>query len=353
MSHAAAARRFRVVLTADFFGSDGVSRYRDLGLSVLEGEPRIEHAALAAHGPEIGPEQIAGAQGVIVLTPSVTARTVAQSDDLLAIGRFGVGFDAVDVAACTEADVAVFITAGAVDYSVAEATIAWMLALTHHVRAKDSLVRRGDWDERSKWMGSELRDRTLGVVGLGGIGRKLVELLKGFGMKPPLAFDPYVDPVLAVEAGVRLAGLDEVLIAADFVSIHCPLTDQTRGLIGAPELGLMKPDAYLINTSRGGIVDEDALFDALLDGRIAGAGIDVFADEPVVRPHRFAQFDNVLLAPHCIAWTEELFRDIGRTVCRGMLDVAYGRRPRGVLNPQVFDSPNFAAKWERLRLPAG
>lgn len=353
MSQAESTRRFRVALTADFFGPDGVPRYRDLGLGVFEGEPRIEHSAFAVHRPEIGPDQVGGAQGVIVLTPAVTARTVAHSRDLLAIGRFGVGHDTVDVAACTEADVVVFITAGAVDYSVAEATIAWMLALTHHVRAKDDLVRRGRWDERSSWMGRELRDRTLGVVGLGGIGRKLVELLAGFGMKPPLAFDPYVDPVRAVEAGVRLAGLDEVMLTADFVSINCPLTDQTRGLIGAPELGLMKPDAYLINTSRGGIVDEDALYEVLSERRIAGAAIDVFAEEPVVRPHRFGELDNVLLAPHCIAWTEELFRDIGRAVCRGMFDLAHGRRPRGVVNPQVFDRPSFASKWERLRLPVG
>jgi phosphoglycerate dehydrogenase-like enzyme len=281
----------------------------------------------------------------------VTKASVSRSDDLLAIGRFGVGYDSVDVDACTEADVAVFIAVGAVDHSVAEATVAWMLALTHHVRAKDNLVRRGAWDDRSRWMGRELRDRTLGVVGLGGIGRALVKMLAGFGMNPPLAFDPYVDRVAALELGVRLVGLDELMVASDFVSINCPLTDQTRGLIGTPELALMKPEAYLINTARGGIVDEDALYDALCDGRIAGAAIDVFAQEPIVGPHRFGTLDNVLLAPHCIAWTDEIFRDIGRAVCRGMIDLAHGRRPRGVVNPQVFDRPNFRRKRERLRLP--
>ena len=132
--------------------------------------------------PTIAPAQVGDAQGVIVLTPAVTAASLSGADDLLAIGRFGVGYDAVDVAACTDADVAVFITTGAVDRSVAEATVAWMLALTHHVRVKDALVREGRWDERSRWMGSELRERTLGVVGLGGIGRALVALLAGFGM---------------------------------------------------------------------------------------------------------------------------------------------------------------------------
>jgi phosphoglycerate dehydrogenase-like enzyme len=225
-----------------------------------------------------------------------------------------------------------------------------MLALTHHVRAKDALVREGRWNDRSGFMGCELRGRTLGVVGLGGIGRKLVGLLAGFEMAPPLAFDPYIDPELARGMGVRLVGLDELMSTSDFVSVNCPLTDQTRGLIDARVLGLMKPDAYLINTARGGIVDEDALFDALNNRWIAGAAIDVFAEEPVVRPHRFGTLDNVLLAPHCIAWTDELFCDIGRAACQGMLDLALGRRPRGVVNPQVFDRPGFRRKWERLRL---
>src|SRR4051794_896834 len=350
MSHGQDTRRFKVALTADLFGPGGVPLYRDLGLSAFEGTPRIEHRVLAEHRPVLEPDQVGDAQGLIVLTPKVTKASVSRSDDLLAIGRFGVGYASVDVDACTEADVAVFIAAGAVDHSVAEATVAWMLALTHHVRVKDDLVRRGAWDDRSRWMGRELRDRTLGVVGLGGIGRALVKMLAGFGMSRPLAFDPYVDRAVALELGVGLVGLDELLVASDFVSINCPLTDQTRGLIGVAELGLMKPDAYLINTARGGIVDEDALYEALRDRRIAGAAIDVFAQEPIVGPHRFGTLDNVLLAPHCIAWTDEIFRDIGRAVCRGMIDLAHGRRPRGVVNPQVFDRPGFRRKWERLRL---
>ena len=108
----------------------------------------------------------------------------------------------------------------------------------------------------------------------------------------------------------------------------------------------MKPKAYLINTARGGIVDEDALFEALSERRIAGAALDVFDNEPVIRPHRFGTLDNVLLAPHCIAWTDELFRDIGRAACQGMVDLSLGKRPHGVLNPHVFDRPTFQRKWE-------
>jgi phosphoglycerate dehydrogenase-like enzyme len=231
---------------------------------------------------------------------------------------------------------------------VAEATVGWMIALAHHVRVKDRLVRNGQWNERSQYMGGELRDRTLGVVGLGGIARATIDLLRGFGMKPPLAYDPVIDAATAAKLGVRLVALEELLQEADFVSLHCPLNEQTRGLIGARELDKMKSNAYLINTARGGIVDEDALYRALKDGRIAGAAIDCFAQEPVTQPHRFGELENVLLAPHSIAWTNELFRDIGRAVCQGMLDLSLGRRPKGVVNSAVFDRPGFQAKWKRL-----
>jgi phosphoglycerate dehydrogenase-like enzyme len=139
-----------------------------------------------------------------------------------------------------------------------------------------------------------------------------------------------------------------LLAQADFVSIHCPLNEKTRNLIGAQELGLMKQSAYLINTARGGIVNEEALFNALAQDRIAGAAIDCFENEPLKSVPGFASFDNVLLAPHCIAWTDELFRDIGRTVGKGMLDLAQGKRPNGTVNPEVFDRPGFQSKWQRI-----
>jgi phosphoglycerate dehydrogenase-like enzyme len=339
---------FRVALTADFYNADGTTRYPDIGLSTFAAHPHVTHQPFTEHRKQIGPDQIGDANGVIVLTPAVTAETVSRAENLLAVGRFGVGYDAVDVKACTNADVVAFITPGAVDRPVAEATVGWMLALTHRVPAKDRLVRTGQWDERSKYMGAELRDRTLGLVGLGGIARKVVELLKGWGMNPPIAFDPYANPAAAGELGVRLVTLDELMREADFVSIHCPLTEQTRGLIGRREIGLMKGDAYLLNTARGGIVDEDALYDALKEKRIAGAALDCFAEEPVTKPHRFGEFENVLLAPHCIAWTRELFRDIGRSVCQGMVDLSLRRRPAGVLNPEVFERSGFQQKWERI-----
>lgn len=342
------SKTFRVALTADFYDADGRTKYRDIGLNLLAEDPAFALGRFAEHRGEIEPDQLHAINGAIVLTPRVTARSLSESGDLLALARFGVGYDSVDVAACTAADVLLFITTGAVDYSVAEATVSWMLGLSHHLRVKDRLVREARWGDRSQYMGSELRQRTLGVIGFGGIGRTVVTLLAGFGMQPPLVYDPYASAADVTRHGARTVGLDELLTSSDYVSLHCPLNEQTRNLIGARELSLMKPTAYLINTARGGIIDEDALFDALNQRQIAGAAIDCFVGEPLTEPPRIAQLENVLLAPHCIAWTDELFRDIGRTACQGMIDLVRGRRPTGVVNPEVFERPGFQAKWRRL-----
>ena len=349
------AKSFQIGLTADFFDAAGRTAYRDIGLTVLQSEPDIGWRPLAQSargGPEIEPSQLDGVQAALVLAPRVTADSLARSENLLAVARFGVGYDSVDVAACTSADVVLTIAAGAVDRPMAEATLAWLLALTHHVRVKDRLVREGRWHDRNGYMGTELRERTLGIVGFGGIGRMLVHLLSGFGMNQPLAFDPHLDAASVALGGARKVGLDELLQSADFVSLHCPLNETTRNLIGARELALMKPTACLVNTARGGIVDEDALYTALADKRIAGAALDVFAGEPILQPHRFGKLENVLLAPHSIGWTDELFRDLGRAALGSIVELAHGRKPaRGIVNPEVFAQPSFLSKWARLRLP--
>ncbi len=341
--------KFRVAFTADFFEDDGQPKFDDYGLNILEEYPTIEVSRFDTHLPEITPEQVGDAQGVIVLTPRATALTLSQSQNLLAISRFGVGYDNVDVAACTKADVLATITRGAVDRPVAEATVGWMIALTHHLLAKDRLLREGRWEERTQFMGTELRDRTLGVIGFGGIGSATVKLLSGFGMNKPLVYDPYLDDDTATSCNVQKVSLETLLAEADFVSINCPLNNETQNLISTRELKLMKPTAYLINTARGGIVNEDALFSALSEQRIRGAALDCFDGEPITSPHRFGTLDNVLLAPHSIAWTHELFRDIGHIACQTMVDLAHGRRPHGVINPEVFDRPLFQEKWERLK----
>ncbi len=340
---------FRVALTGDCF-KDGIPVYPDFDLSLLKATEGIELIPFKEHHPEIEAHQLDGAQAVIVLSPKVTRKSLAHSEDLLAISRFGVGYDGVDVSACTEADVVLCTTVGAVDRPVAEAVVGWMIALGHHMRTKDRLVREGRWKDRSAFIGCELRERTLGVIGLGGIGRMLVKLLQGFGMNPPIAFDPFVDAETASQLGVEMVELQELMTRADFVSVHCPLNDQTKSLISQPELSLMKPTAYLINTARGGIVDEAPLFEALASGRIAGAALDCFVGEPLTNPHRFGELENVLLAPHCIAWTHELFRDIGSVASQSIIDLAQGRRPHGAVNAAVFERKSFQEKWDRLKI---
>jgi phosphoglycerate dehydrogenase-like enzyme len=362
-------RTFRIAVTADFFDEAGRPKYRDLGLSVLDEAAGVVHAPLAEYQAELQAAQLGGGvNALLVLAPRVTRNSLAASGDLLAVARFGVGYDSVDVAACTDHDVVLTIARGAVDRPVAEATVGWMLALGHHVKIKDRLTRELRWHDRSQHMGWELRERTLGIIGFGGIAREIVRLLGPFGLRETLVFDPYYDPEAAPIVGrtsgsskmgdeaelrptVRKVALDELLAAADIVSVHCPLTPETRGLLGPRELSLMKPTAVLINTARGNIVDEAALVAALRDGRLAGAAIDCFATEPLAERHPLAEFDNVLLAPHAIAWTDELFRDIGRTACGSLVDLAHGRRPHGVVNPEVFERPTFQAKWRRLSLP--
>lgn len=342
------APQFRIAVTADFHDERGEPRYQDIGLGEFTGISQIVTRGFSKHLAEISAEQLHGFHAALVLTPRVTVGSLEGNDQLLAIARFGVGYDTVDVAACTERDILVTNTPGAVDRPVAEATVGWMLALTHRIAQKDRLVREGRWEERSQHMGTELRDRILGIVGLGGIGRKLVSLLQGFGMRQPVAFDPFVSAEVFEQCGVRKVTLKELLETADFVSLHCPLTEDTRGLIGAEQLRQMKPSAWLLNLARGGIVDEMALDEALRSGRLAGAAVDCFENEPVIAAPPFAGLDNVLLAPHSIAWTHELFRDIGRSACGSLREISQGIRPATAVNPEVFDRPGFQRKWETV-----
>ena len=344
------ANTYRVALTADLYDGDKLL-CEDMGLNVLDDAPDVERFNIKERRPEVGPEQLEGAQGVLVWAPAITANTVSQPDGLLAFSRIGVGFDKVDVVACTEAEVLVFTTQGAVDRSMAEGTVTFMLALTHNLLVKDRSLRGEPTWSQFEHLGKELRDRTFGAVGLGGIATEAIRLLSIFGMNPPIAFDPFVDAGTAKALGVELVPLNELMQRADFVSVHCPLNDQTRGLIGADQIGRMRPEAYLMNTARGGIIDEDALYDALKNNRIAGAALDVFAGEPLTEPHPLAELDNAILTPHAIGMTDELMRDIGAAACQKLVDLSVGKVPeRGLLNPQVLESAGFQEKWQRLRV---
>jgi phosphoglycerate dehydrogenase-like enzyme len=323
----------------------------------------IEHVygpALAAAGAELvfpgRPQQLTEAELLDVLPGCVgtlagsepyTRAVIAAAapKGLKVIARAGVGYDAVDLAAATEHGVAVTVDPGTNQESVAEHTFTLILALARHLIRQHNGIAAGGWPRQTN---TPLRGSVLGLLGLGRIGKAVARVGRNFGMTV-IGFDPFADAAYCAANGIELASMDDVFRRADWVSLHMPMLPESRQCVNARTLGLMKPTAYLINTARGGIVDEAAL-DAVLRGRkIAGAAIDCFENEPLVAPPPFADLDNVVLAPHCIAWTDELFRDIGRAVCRGMLDLADGRVPRGVVNPEVLDRPGFRAKWNRIR----
>lgn len=348
-SEAGAQAAFRVGLSADFCDERGQLAFPDIGLPILEGHAGISYDFIDEYHPEYVPEQLWGYDVLISLKPKITAKSLHGVDRLCAIGRCGVGYDNVDLAACTEHGIAVYITPGGVIRPVAESIVLLMLALSHNLLNKDRLVRQGKWPESTRRLGREPRDRVVGTIGLGNIACEAVRLLRVLNVRRFLAFDPFADAQRASELGVDLVSLDELLRESDFVLVNCPLTPETRGLLGSDQFARMKPDAVLVNTARGPIVQEKALIDALQSGRIAGAALDVFEHEPLSADSPLTKMENVILTSHSIAWTEELFRDMGRIDCEGALAVFRGEAPQHVVNPQVFGNSAFRDKLARYK----
>jgi D-3-phosphoglycerate dehydrogenase len=334
------SRTFRVGLTRDFLKPDGTPAYGDVGLGGLGEAPGIEHEYLPDDTRELTAEQIRGYDALVVLAPRVTAATVAGADRLAIVARFGVGYDTVDVAACSQAGVLVTITPDGVRRPVATSALTFLLALSHRLLIKDRLTRAGRWSDKGDYMGTGLTGRTFGLVGLGNIGREVFALARPLGMRH-LAFDPYATPDSASSVGAELVDLETLLRTSDFVSICCALTPETYHLIDAERLKLMKPTAYLINVARGPIVDQGALTVALRDNWIQGAAIDVFEQEPVDPHEEILGFDNVIATPHGICWTDECFRGNGQSACESVLDVAAGRVPRYVVNRAALEHPRL------------
>lgn len=336
---------FRVGVTRDFLRADGTLGFGDIGLDLLDGVPGVEWEFLAENTPELGPEQVRDYDALLVLAPRVTAETVAGAERLSVVARFGVGYDNVDVDACSAAGVLLTITPDGVRRPVAAAIMTFLLALSHRLVEKDRLTRAGRWAEKLDYMGMGVTGRTLGLVGLGNIGRETCALARPFDLRV-LAADPYATPEAAQAAGAELVGLDSLLAASDYVAICCALTPETHHLLNAERLSRMKPSAYLINAARGPIVDQAALTAALREGRIRGAALDVFEQEPVDPGDPILRLDNVIVAPHAICWTDECFLGNGRSACESILDVAAGRVPAHVVNRGALEHPGFQ---QRLR----
>jgi len=340
---------FRVGLSADFCDDQGKLVFPDIGLSLLDGFPELSYCFIPKYEAEYLPEQLEGYDVLISLKPRVTPQSLRGISRLCAIGRCGVGYDNVDLDACTERGIAVFITPGGVVRPVAESILLFVLALSHRLTIKDRQVRHGSWVESTRRLGREPRDRVVGTIGLGNIASEAIRLLRALDVKRFLAFDPYATTEKASQLGVELVSLDELLRASDFVLVNCPLTPQTRGMIGDAQFALMKSDAVLINTARGPIVQEAALIYALQSGQIGGAALDVFEQEPLSAASPLAAMDNVILTSHSIAWTEELFRDMGRADCMGALAIHRGEAPCDVVNRDVLARPLFLEKLARHR----
>jgi D-3-phosphoglycerate dehydrogenase len=219
---------------------------------------------------------------------------------------------------------------------VAVAALTFLLALAGKLLTKDRLTREGRWSEKLDHMGVGLTGRTLGVIGLGNTGREVFRMAAPLEMRH-IGHDPYVDAAAATGYGIEWLPLDELLRQADFVCLCCNLTEETRHLINASRLAQMKPTAYLINVARGPIVDQQALTAALQRRSIAGAGLDVFEQEPVDPADPLLKLDNVVLSPHALCWTDECFLGNGRSACQSIVDVAQGRVPRHVVNPDALN----------------
>ena len=314
------------VLIADKLEASGIDLLKNLGIEV-ETRLNLKGAELAAALREFD-------AAIVRSQPKVTAEALESPGKLRAIARAGAGVDNIDVPAATRKGIVVMNTPGGNSVSAAEHTVALMFSLARRVPAADATVKAGGWD-RNKFVGTQLAGKTLGVVGLGRIGREVARRARGLDMTV-IALDPFVTAAKAAELGLEsAANLDELLPKVDFLTVHVPFSAETKSLIGARELGLMKKTACVLNVARGGIIDEQALADALTAGRIAGAGIDVFTAEPTAPDNPLLKAPNVVLTPHLGASTFEAQENVAVEAAQLIADF--------LLKGQVANAVNMAA----------
>ena len=283
------------------------------------------------------------ADAVIVRLFKINADDLAGARRLKVVAKHGAGLDNIDCQAATERGIPVIYTPGANANAVAEHAIGLLLALARNTTRADAALRGGRPFERGEFQGVELAGRTLAIIGLGRIGSRVARKAHGLDMQV-VAYDPYVDPASYAGPVTLVGSVDHLLAAADFVTLHVPLTDETRNMIDTGALARLKPGCRLINTSRGGVIDERALCDALHRGSLAGAALDVFAQEPLAPGHPLRRTPNTLLTPHVSGITAEAMSNVSRQVARGVIDVLEGRTPGGLVNPVVLDQPSGSGR---------
>jgi phosphoglycerate dehydrogenase-like enzyme len=336
--------RFRVGLAPELLDAAGKPTFGEEPFRILDGAPEIERVWLPERYTEI-PVAVALEYDAIYLTQQrVTRSSVARAAEgrLKVVARHGVGYDSVDIPAMTEAGVVVTNTPFAIRRPVATIAMTFVLALAGHLFAKDRLTRAGRWNERVDYMGTGLTGRKLGIVGGGGIGKELIPLARAFDLQVSVA-DPFVPAADIEKLGAKLVPLEAMMAESDFVVVACLLNDETRALINAQRIALMKPTAYLINVARGPIVHEPALIEALRAKKIAGAALDVFTNEPVENDNPLLTMDNVIVTPHALCWTDECFGNIAREGFGGLVSLARGVAPPNVVNRDVLSHPRVKA----------
>jgi D-3-phosphoglycerate dehydrogenase len=314
------------------FVADAIARS---GLQPLADDARFELIVKPGLGGDELANAIRGMHGVIVRSATTIGREALRfADELRVIGRAGVGVDNIDVDAATERGIAVLNAPSGNTVSAAELTFALMLSLARRIPAADRSMKAGEWDRKS-FTGTELLGKVLGLVGAGRIGGEVARRARAFGMRV-LAYDPFLTPERAHALEVELTSLEEVLAHADVISLHIPLTESTRGIIGAPQLAAMKKGAFLVNASRGGVVEEAALADALASGHLGGAGLDVYGQEPLPAEHPLRHAPGAVLTPHLGASTNEAQQNVAIEIAQAVRDALLeGDLTRAVNAPAI------------------
>jgi phosphoglycerate dehydrogenase-like enzyme len=324
---------FRVALSSDFRKADGAPAYPMFDLTPLTARADVEVGYVTPVDGAVPAAALADYDALILLSHKFTAASIPANGRLAAVARFGVGYDTVDVPALTAAGIPLIITPDGVRRPVAVAIL------------KDQLTRQGaaGFNQRGAHMGVGLVGKTLGSIGIGNIGAEMFRLAKPFDMHF-IAHDPYADAGVARELRIELVDLPALFARADILTVNCPYSPATHHLVNAERLAMMKPTAYFINTARGPIVDQKALTGVLTERRIAGAGLDVLEQEPPNADDPILKLDNVIFAPHALCWTDQCFAGNGAADVAGVLEIMQGRNPRGVVNREVLDMPQWTAR---------
>jgi phosphoglycerate dehydrogenase-like enzyme len=347
-------QRFRVGLTRDFRRPDGSFVFAPAAdLGPLERIPGVEWEYVREDVAELTPELLRDYDALFHFSTRVSAASLEGIDRLVLLARSGVGLDFIDLPACTKRGIAVTITPDPVTRAMASAAVAFVLGLSHRLVERNTLFHAGHWEEgRFGIIGMGLTGRTLGVIGFGRIGREVVRLLAPWEMRALVA-TPRLSAEDAAAHGVEHVELDALLAESDVVVVACPLKPETHHLLDARRLALMRPTAFLVNVARGPIIDQAALTASLRAGRLAGAGLDVFEQEPIEPADPVVGLVNVVAAPHALGYWDELFRGCVESACQAISDVAGGRVPDHVANPAVLENALFHEKLQRLRAATG